>query len=134
MQRVIVDAIRRANELILAGKVAVVAGYGDVGRGTADSLCGAGGCVLVTEIDPICALQAAMDGYEVVPIDEAATRANIFVTATGNVKIIRDRQFNAMKDKAIVFNIGHFDNEIDMEWLNNNCGASKNQIKPKLNM
>ena len=130
----LVDAIRRATDLMLAGKVAVVAGYGDVGKGSADSLRGAGCRVLVTEIDPICALQAAMDGYEVVPMDEAATRANIFVTATGNVKIIRDRHFKAMKDKAIVCNIGHFDNEIDMEWLNNNYGATKDQIKPQVDM
>jgi len=130
----LVDAIRRATDLMLAGKVAVVAGYGDVGKGSADSLRGAGCRVLVTEIDPICALQAAMDGYEVVTMDEAATRANIFVTATGNVKIIRDRHFKAMKDKAIVCNIGHFDNEIDMEWLNNNYGSSKDQIKPQVDM
>ena len=128
------DAIRRATDLMLAGKVAVVAGYGDVGKGSADSLRGAGCRVLVTEIDPICALQAAMDGYEVVPMDEAATRANIFVTATGNVKIIRDRHFKAMKDKAIVCNIGHFDNEIDMEWLNGNYGSTKDQIKPQVDM
>ena len=130
----LVDAIRRATDLMLAGKVAVVAGYGDVGKGSADSLRGAGCRVLVTEIDPICALQAAMDGYEVVPMDEAASRANIFVTATGNVKIIRDRHFKAMKDKAIVCNIGHFDNEIDMEWLNNNYGSTKDQIKPQVDM
>jgi len=130
----LVDAIRRATDLMLAGKVAVVAGYGDVGKGSADSLRGAGCRVLVTEIDPICALQAAMDGYEVVPMDEAATRANIFVTATGNVKIIRDRHFKAMKDKAIVCNIGHFDNEIDMEWLNGNYGSTKDQIKPQVDM
>ncbi len=130
----LVDAIRRATDLMLAGKVAVVAGYGDVGKGSADSLRGAGCRVLVTEIDPICALQAAMDGYEVVPMDEAATRANIFVTATGNVRIIRDRHFKAMKDKAIVCNIGHFDNEIDMEWLNGNYGSTKDQIKPQVDM
>ncbi len=130
----LVDAIRRATDLMLAGKVAVVAGYGDVGKGSAESLRGAGCRVLVTEIDPICALQAAMDGFEVVPMDEAATRANIFVTATGNVKIIRDRHFKAMKDKAIVCNIGHFDNEIDMEWLNNNYGSTKDQIKPQVDM
>jgi adenosylhomocysteinase len=130
----LVDAIRRATDVMLAGKVAVVAGYGDVGKGSADSLRGAGCRVLVTEIDPICALQAAMDGYEVVPMDEAATRANIFVTATGNVKIIRDRHFKAMKDKAIVCNIGHFDNEIDMEWLNGNYGSTKDQIKPQVDM
>ena len=130
----LVDAIRRATDLMLAGKVAVVAGYGDVGKGSAESLRGAGCRVLVTEIDPICALQAAMDGFEVVPMDEAATRANIFVTATGNVKIIRDRHFKAMKDKAIVCNIGHFDNEIDMEWLNSNYGQTKDQIKPQVDM
>jgi adenosylhomocysteinase len=130
----LVDAIRRATDLMLAGKVAVVAGYGDVGKGSAESLKGAGCRVLVTEIDPICALQAAMDGFEVIPMDEAATRANIFVTATGNVKIIRDRHFKAMKDKAIVCNIGHFDNEIDMEWLNKNYGQTKDQIKPQVDM
>ncbi|TBH74838.1 adenosylhomocysteinase [Aquirufa nivalisilvae] len=130
----LVDAIRRATDLMLAGKVAVVAGYGDVGKGSAESLRGAGCRVLVTEIDPICALQAAMDGFEVVTMDEAASRANIFVTATGNVKIIRDRHFKAMKDKAIVCNIGHFDNEIDMAWLNDNYGASKDQIKPQVDM
>jgi adenosylhomocysteinase len=130
----LVDAIRRATDLMLAGKVAVVAGYGDVGKGSAESLKGAGCRVLVTEIDPICALQAAMDGFEVIPMDEAATRANIFVTATGNVKIIRDRHFKAMKDKAIVCNIGHFDNEIDMEWLNKNHGQTKDQIKPQVDM
>ena len=130
----LVDAIRRATDLMLAGKVAVVAGYGDVGKGSAESLRGAGCRVLVTEIDPICALQAAMDGFEVVPMDEAATRANIFVTATGNVKIIRDRHFKLMKDKAIVCNIGHFDNEIDMEWLNGNYGDTKDQIKPQVDM
>ncbi len=130
----LVDAIRRATDLMLAGKVAVVAGYGDVGKGSAESLRGAGCRVLVTEIDPICALQAAMDGFEVVTMDEAASRANIFVTATGNVKIIRDRHFKSMKDKAIVCNIGHFDNEIDMAWLNDNYGASKDQIKPQVDM
>ena len=130
----LVDAIRRATDLMLAGKVAVVAGYGDVGKGSAESLKGAGCRVLVTEIDPICALQAAMDGFEVVPMDEAATRANIFVTATGNVKIIRDRHFKLMKDKAIVCNIGHFDNEIDMEWLNKNYGQTKDQIKPQVDI
>src|SRR4051812_20187790 len=106
----LVDAIRRATDIMMAGKVAVVAGYGDVGKGSAESLRGAGCRVLVTEIDPICALQAAMDGFEVVTMDEAATRANIFVTATGNLRIIRDKHFKAMKDKAIVCNIGHFDN------------------------
>ncbi|RYU93981.1 adenosylhomocysteinase [Emticicia agri] len=130
----LVDAIRRATDLMLAGKVAVVAGYGDVGKGSADSLRGAGCRVLVTEIDPICALQAAMDGYEVVTMDEAATRANIFVTATGNIDIIRDRHFKAMRDKAVVCNIGHFDNEIDMAWLNNNYGHAKTTIKPQVDM
>jgi adenosylhomocysteinase len=130
----LVDAIRRATDLMLAGKVAVVAGYGDVGKGSAESLRGAGCRVLVTEIDPICALQAAMDGFEVVTMDEAATRANIFVTATGNLKIIRERHFRAMKDKAIVCNIGHFDNEIDMAWLNGTYGNTKEQIKPQVDM
>ncbi|MBO0937312.1 adenosylhomocysteinase [Fibrella sp. HMF5335] len=130
----LVDAIRRATDLMLAGKVAVVAGYGDVGKGSAESLRGAGCRVLVTEIDPICALQAAMDGYEVVPMDEAVTRANIFVTATGNVRIIKDRHFKAMRDKSVVCNIGHFDNEIDMAWLNENYGHSKSQIKPQVDM
>lgn len=130
----LVDAIRRATDLMLAGKVAVVAGYGDVGKGSAESLRGAGCRVLVTEIDPICALQAAMDGYEVVPMDEAATRAQIFVTATGNVNIIKNRHFKAMRDKAVVCNIGHFDNEIDMAWLNENYGHSKSQIKPQVDM
>ncbi|MFY7827090.1 MAG: adenosylhomocysteinase [Flectobacillus sp.] len=130
----LVDSIRRATDLMLAGKVAVVAGYGDVGKGSAESLRGAGCRVLVTEIDPICALQAAMDGFEVVTMDEAATRANIFVTATGNVNIIKGRHFLAMKDKAIVCNIGHFDNEIDMAWLNANYGATKQQIKPQVDL
>ncbi len=130
----LVDAIRRATDLMLAGKVAVVAGYGDVGKGSAESLRGAGCRVLITEIDPICALQAAMDGFEVLPMDEAVSRAQIFVTATGNVRIIKDRHFKAMNDKAIVCNIGHFDNEIDMAWLNENYGHSKSQIKPQVDM
>ena len=130
----LVDAIRRATDLMLAGKVAVVAGYGDVGKGSAESLRGAGCRVLITEIDPICALQAAMDGYEVVTMDEAATRANIFVTATGNINIVKPRHFLAMRDKAIVCNIGHFDNEIDMAWLNNNYGHAKTQIKPQVDL
>ncbi len=130
----LVDAIRRATDLMLAGKVAVVAGYGDVGKGSAESLRGAGCRVLVTEIDPICALQAAMDGFEVLPMDEAVPRAQIFVTATGNIGIIKDRHFKAMRDKAIVCNIGHFDNEIDMAWLNENYGHSKSQIKPQVDM
>jgi adenosylhomocysteinase len=130
----LVDSIRRATDLMLAGKVAVVAGYGDVGKGSAESLRGAGCRVLVTEIDPICALQAAMDGFEVVTMDEAATRANIFVTATGNYKIITDRHFLKMRDKAVVCNIGHFDNEIDMAWLNATYGSSKSQIKPQVDI
>lgn len=130
----LVDAIRRATDIMMAGKVAVVAGYGDVGKGSAESLRGAGCRVLVTEIDPICALQAAMDGFEVVTMDEAATRANIFVTATGNVNIIKDRHFKAMRDKAIVCNIGHFDNEIDMNWLNSTHGAGKYTIKPQVDV
>lgn len=130
----LVDAIRRATDLMLAGKVAVVAGYGDVGKGSAESLRGAGCRVLVTEIDPICALQAAMDGFEVITMDEAVKRANIFVTATGNVKIIRDRHFKAMRDKSVVCNIGHFDNEIDMAWLNSNYGENKYAIKPQVDV
>jgi len=130
----LVDAIRRATDLMLAGKVAVVAGYGDVGKGSADSLRGAGCRVLVTEIDPICALQAAMDGFEVVPMDEAVTRAQIFVTATGNFNIIQEKHFLKMRDKAVVCNIGHFDNEIDMAWLNGNYGQTKTTIKPQVDM
>jgi adenosylhomocysteinase len=130
----LVDAIRRATDIMMAGKVAVVAGYGDVGKGSAESLRGAGCRVLVTEIDPICALQAAMDGFEVVTMEEAATRANIFVTATGNLRIIREEHFKAMRDKAIVCNIGHFDNEIDMAWLNDNHGKTKNEIKPQVDV
>jgi adenosylhomocysteinase len=130
----LVDAIRRATDIMMAGKVAVVAGYGDVGKGSAESLRGAGARVLVTEIDPICALQAAMDGFEVVTMDEAVTRANIFVTATGNYKIIKERHFTKMRDKSIVCNIGHFDNEIDMAWLNKNYGSTKNTIKPQVDM
>ncbi len=130
----LVDAIRRATDLMLAGKVAVVAGYGDVGKGSAESLKGAGCRVLVTEIDPICALQAAMDGFEVITMIEACERAQIFVTATGNYKIIRSEHFLKMRDKAIVCNIGHFDNEIDMAWLNQNYGHTKNIIKPQVDM
>ncbi|MFN9582830.1 MAG: adenosylhomocysteinase, partial [Bacteroidota bacterium] len=130
----LVDAIRRATDIMLAGKVAVVAGYGDVGKGSAESLRGAGARVLVTEIDPICALQAAMDGFEVVTMEDACSRANIFVTATGNVRIITDRHFMAMRDKSIVCNIGHFDNEIDMAWINKNHGASKYTIKPQVDV
>ena len=130
----LVDAIRRATDIMMAGKVAVVAGYGDVGKGSAESLRGAGARVLVTEIDPICALQAAMDGYEVVTMEDACSRANIFVTATGNVKIITDRHFKAMRDKSIVCNIGHFDNEIDMAWMNNTYGSTKFTVKPQVDV
>ena len=128
----LVDAIRRATDLMLAGKVAVVAGYGDVGKGSAESLSSQGVRVIVTEIDPICALQAAMDGYQVQKMDKAVKEADIVVTATGNKNIITDRHFKAMKNNAIVCNIGHFDNEIDMAWLNKNYGASKDEIKPQV--
>jgi len=130
----LVDAIRRATDIMMAGKVAVVAGYGDVGKGSAESLRGAGARVLVTEIDPICALQAAMDGFEVVTMEQACKRANIFVTATGNVNIITEDHFKAMRDKSIVCNIGHFDNEIDMAWLNKNFGNTKNTLKPQVDI
>jgi adenosylhomocysteinase len=130
----LVDAIRRATDIMMAGKVAVVAGYGDVGKGSAESLRGAGARVLVTEIDPICALQAAMDGFEVVTMEEACKRANIFVTATGNLKIITERHFRAIRDKSIVCNIGHFDNEIDMAWLNGTYGSTKNTLKPQVDI
>jgi adenosylhomocysteinase len=128
----LVDSIRRATDIMIAGKVAVVAGYGDVGKGSAASLRGAGARVIVTEIDPICALQAAMDGYEVKKMDDAVKRADIVVTATGNFRIITSRHFENMKDKAIVCNIGHFDNEIDMAWLNENHGKTKDTIKPQV--
>ncbi|MFN8714395.1 MAG: adenosylhomocysteinase [Bacteroidota bacterium] len=128
----LVDAIRRATDIMLAGKVAVVAGYGDVGKGSAQSLSSQGVRVIVTEIDPICALQAAMDGYEVRKMDEAAKRADILVTATGNMNIITERHFRTMKHNAIVCNIGHFDTEIDMAWLNSNYGSSKEEIKPQV--
>lgn len=127
-----VDAIRRATDVMIAGKVAVVAGYGDVGKGTAASLAGAGARVIVTEIDPICALQAAMDGFEVKKMENAAPRADIIVTATGNKDILTEAHFRAMKDKTIVCNIGHFDNEIDMAWLNKNYGSTKVEIKPQV--
>ena len=127
-----VDAIRRATDIMMAGKVAVVAGYGDVGKGTAASLSGAGARVIVTEIDPICALQAAMDGYEVRKMDNAVGKADIVITTTGNKDIVVDRHFKALKDQAIVCNIGHFDNEIDMAWLNANHGDSKVEIKPQV--
>lgn len=128
----LVDAIRRATDTMMAGKVAVVAGYGDVGKGSAASLRGAGCRVIVTEIDPICALQAAMDGFEVKKMSNAIPRANIVVTATGNKDIINAEHFKMMKDKTIVCNIGHFDNEIDVAWLNKNY--EKNVIKPQVDM
>ena len=127
-----VDAIRRATDVMLAGKRVVVAGYGDVGKGTAASFSGAGAIVTVTEIDPICALQAAMDGYEVKKMDTAITNADIVITTTGNKDIILEKHFRALKDKAIVCNIGHFDNEIDMAWLNENYGNTKDEIKPQV--
>lgn len=127
-----VDAIRRATDIMMAGKVAVVAGYGDVGKGSAASLRGAGCRVIVTEIDPICALQAAMDGYEVLKMKNAIPRADIIITATGNKDVVTGEHFRLMKDKTIVANIGHFDNEIDMAWLNKNYGSSKVEIKPQV--
>ena len=130
----LVDAIRRATDVMLAGKVAVVAGYGDVGKGSAASLQGAGARVIVTEIDPICALQAAMDGFEVKKMDSAVAEADIVVTATGNKDIVKGSHFELMKDKTIVCNIGHFDNEIDVAWLDNNHGSSKTTIKPQVDM
>jgi adenosylhomocysteinase len=130
----LVDAIRRATDVMMAGKVAVVAGYGDVGKGSAASLRGAGARVIVTEIDPICALQAAMDGYAVKKMADAVKEADIVVTATGNKDIITGEHFKSMKDKAIVCNIGHFDNEIDMAWLNQNFGYTKNVIKPQVDL
>mgnify|MGYP001288638100 FL=1 len=130
----LVDAIRRATDVMIAGKVAVVAGYGDVGKGSAASLRGAGARVIVTEIDPICALQAAMDGFAVKRMDDVCKSADIIVTTTGNKDIIQSRHFKAMKDKAIVCNIGHFDNEIDVAWLNDNWGHTKNTIKPQVDM
>ena len=128
----LVDAIRRATDLMLAGKIAVVAGFGDVGKGSAESLKDAKVRVMVTEIDPICALQAAMEGYEVKKMENAVKEADIIVTATGNFNIISERHFRAMKHNAIVCNIGHFDNEIDMAWLNENYGNTKEEIKPQV--
>lgn len=128
----LVDAIRRATDVMIAGKVAVVAGYGDVGKGSAASLRGAGARVIVTEIDPICALQAAMDGYAVKKMGHAIPEADIVVTATGNVNIVNEKHFSAMKDKTIVCNIGHFDNEIDVAWLNKN--AKKDTIKQQVDI
>ncbi|MEL6255150.1 MAG: adenosylhomocysteinase [Bacteroidota bacterium] len=130
----LVDAIRRATDVMIAGKVAVVAGYGDVGKGSVASLRGAGARVIVTEIDPICALQAAMDGFEVKKMADAVKEADIVVTATGNKDIIQGEHFKNMKDKAIVCNIGHFDNEIDIAWLNKNYGDTKVVIKPQVDL
>ena len=130
----LVDSIRRATDVMMAGKVAVVAGYGDVGKGSAASLRGAGCRVVVTEIDPICALQAAMDGFAVKKMDTALIEASIVVTATGNKNIIREEHFRKMNDKTIVCNIGHFDNEIDMAWLNKNYGHTKDVIKPQVDL
>ncbi|MGC6428043.1 MAG: adenosylhomocysteinase [Flavobacteriales bacterium] len=128
----LVDGIRRATDVMIAGKVAVVAGFGDVGKGSAESLRGAGARVIVTEIDPICALQAAMEGFEVKKMSDAVLEADIVVTATGNKDIIMGAHFEKMKDKAIVCNIGHFDNEIDVNWLNENWGHTKDCIKPQV--
>jgi len=127
-----VDAVKRATDVMIAGKVAVIAGYGDVGKGSAASLRGAGARVIVTEIDPICALQAAMDGYEVKQMDDAVKRGDIIITATGNKDILTERHFRSMKDKAIVGNIGHFDNEIDVAWLKNN--SERDTIKPQVDL
>ena len=129
-----VDAIRRATDVMLAGKRVVVCGYGDVGKGTAASFRGAGAIVTVTEIDPICALQAAMDGYEVKKLASVIKTADIVCTATGNKDILKKEHFLAIKDKAIVCNIGHFDNEIDMAWLNKNYGHTKSEIKPQVDL
>jgi adenosylhomocysteinase len=129
-----VDAVRRATDVMLAGKRVVVCGYGDVGKGTAASFRGAGSIVFVTEIDPICALQAAMDGFEVKKLDSLVSNADIVITTTGNKDIVVGRHFEKMKDKTIVCNIGHFDNEIDMAWLNNNFGQSKTEVKPQVDI
>jgi adenosylhomocysteinase len=133
-QESLVDAIRRATDIMMAGKIAVVGGYGDVGKGSAASLRGAGCRVIVTEIDPICALQAAMDGYTVKPMLEAVKEADIIVTASGCRDLITEKHFRNMKDKAIVCNIGHFDIEIDVAWLNQNFGHTKDTIKPQVDM
>ena len=130
----LVDAIRRATDTMMAGKVAVVCGYGDVGKGSAASLRGAGARVIVTEIDPICALQAAMDGFEVKRLESVIDKVDIVCTTTGNKDIVQAQHFEAMKDKTIVCNIGHFDNEIDMAWLNNKYGSTKVEIKPQVDM
>ena len=129
-----VDAVRRATDIMMAGKRVVVCGYGDVGKGTAASFKSAGSIVTVTEIDPICALQAAMDGYEVKKLETVISNSDIIVTATGNRDIVRDVHFKSMRDKAIVCNIGHFDNEIDMAWLNKNYGHTKKEIKPQVDL
>ena len=128
----LVDAIRRSTDIMLAGKVAVVAGYGDVGKGSAASLRGAGARVIITEIDPICALQASMDGYQVKKMETVVSEVDIVVTATGNKDIVEGHHFESMKDKTIVCNIGHFDNEIDIAWLNKNFGDTKDEIKPQV--
>jgi adenosylhomocysteinase len=130
----LVDSIRRATDVMMAGKVAVVCGYGDVGKGSAASLRGAGARVIVTEIDPICALQAAMDGFEVKKLDSVVHNVDIVVTTTGNKDIVMGRHFEKMKDKTIVCNIGHFDNEIDMAWLNANYGSTKSTVKPQVDI
>jgi len=129
-----VDAIRRATDIMIAGKRVVVCGYGDVGKGTAASFRGAGAIVTITEIDPICALQASMDGYEVKKLNTVVKDADIVITATGNKDIVTKEHFKVMKDKAIVCNIGHFDNEIDMDWLNSNYGNTKSNIKPQVDI
>ena len=127
-----VDAVRRATDIMLAGKRVIVCGYGDVGKGTAASFRGAGSIVTVTEIDPICALQASMDGFEVKKLENVVSKADIVVTATGNKDIVNQSSFMMMKDKTIVCNIGHFDNEIDMDWLESNFGSQKTTIKPQV--
>ena len=129
-----VDAVRRATDVMIAGKRVVVCGYGDVGKGTAASFQGAGAIVTITEIDPICALQAAMDGFEVKKLSSVISNSDIVCTATGNKDILKKEYFLAMKDKAIVCNIGHFDNEIDMAWLNKNYGHTKSEIKPQVDL
>ena len=133
-QESLVDAIRRATDVMMAGKVAVVCGYGDVGKGSAESLRGAGARVIVTEVDPICALQAAMDGFQVLTLETAIPMVDIVVTATGNCNIVGQKHFEAMSDKTIVCNIGHFDNEIDMAWLEKNHGDSKYTVKPQVDV
>ncbi len=130
----LVDAIRRATDVMMAGKVAVVCGYGDVGKGSAESLRGAGARVIVTEVDPICALQAAMDGFQVLTLETAIPMVDLVVTATGNCNIVSQKHFEAMKDKTVVCNIGHFDNEIDMAWLEKNHGDGKYTVKPQVDV